>query len=341
MILLTRDEFRESVLVRDNYKCIVCGKPAKDAHHILERRLFQDGGYYLDNGASLCGKCHIEAEQTILSAQTLREILCVDPILPEHLYRDQMYDKWGNIIIEGGNGSRLPGELFDDESVQKILSPVLHLFVKYIKYPRTYHLPWSNLGKSDRMLKDDTCFIGNEVVVTEKLDGENTTLYNGYLHARSLEYEPHESRNFIKQFHAKIGHEIPENMRICCENVSAVHSITYKYLNHFVYGFSIWDGLKCLSWDETIEWFDLLSIPPVPVLYHGTYDKYLIHSIYENISNAREIEGYVIRRANSFHMKDFSKNIAKFVRPNHVQDTVHHWKSKKVIFNNFDRNILK
>jgi len=33
--LLTRDEFREGVFKRDNYKCVVCGAPAKDAHHII------------------------------------------------------------------------------------------------------------------------------------------------------------------------------------------------------------------------------------------------------------------------------------------------------------------
>lgn len=51
--LLSRDEFRESVFARDRYKCIFCGKQAEetpegklDAHHIIERRLWSDGGYY-------------------------------------------------------------------------------------------------------------------------------------------------------------------------------------------------------------------------------------------------------------------------------------------------------
>jgi len=340
MTLLTRDSFRESVFERDKHTCIVCGKPAQDAHHILERRLFSDGGYYLNNGASLCGECHILAEQTVISVEKLRDILHIDsPILPEHFYHDLTYDKWGNIILD--NGDRIPGELFDDFSVQKILINVIHLFREYVKYPRTYHLPWSNLGKSDRKLNNDSSFIGNEVVVTEKLDGENTTLYNDYVHARSLEYEPHESRSFVKKFHSQMSFNIPEGMRVCCENLTAVHSIKYKHLSHFIYGFSMWDGMKCLDWDSTLEWFELLGITPVPVLYRGTYNKDEIHYIYENIQKNREIEGYVVRKTNSFHMHEFNKNIAKFVRPNHIQDTVHHWKSKKVIFNNFDRNMLK
>ena len=53
-----------------------------------------------------------------------------------------------------------------------------------VKYPRTYHLPWSE-GRTDddKVLSDDSQFIGKYVVVTEKMDGENTTIYSdGYLH---------------------------------------------------------------------------------------------------------------------------------------------------------------
>jgi len=45
--LLTRDEFREGVFARDRHTCVNCRKPGVDAHHIMERRLFPDGGYYL------------------------------------------------------------------------------------------------------------------------------------------------------------------------------------------------------------------------------------------------------------------------------------------------------
>ena len=45
-MLLTRDQFREGVFKRDNHKCVICRAPAVDAHHIIERRLWTDGGYY-------------------------------------------------------------------------------------------------------------------------------------------------------------------------------------------------------------------------------------------------------------------------------------------------------
>ena len=73
--------------------------------------------------------------------------------MPPHLYRDQPYDKWGNPVLP--NGTRLRGELFDDASVQKVLAPVLALFTDRVKYPRTYHLPWSpGLTDDDRKLDD-------------------------------------------------------------------------------------------------------------------------------------------------------------------------------------------
>ena len=51
---LTRDQFRNGVFARDGHKCVLCQAPGQDAHHIMERRLFPDGGYYLDNGATVC-----------------------------------------------------------------------------------------------------------------------------------------------------------------------------------------------------------------------------------------------------------------------------------------------
>ena len=54
MSLLSRAEFRDSVFKRDKNKCVFCDKAAIDAHHIIERKLWNDGGYYLNNGASVC-----------------------------------------------------------------------------------------------------------------------------------------------------------------------------------------------------------------------------------------------------------------------------------------------
>lgn len=333
--LLSRDEFRNGVFKRDNHMCIICQKPAVDAHHILERRLFPDGGYYLDNGASLCEVHHLEAEMTTLSAQTIREKLNIKhPLLPPHLYSDQEYDKWGNILLP--NGHRLMGEMFHDESVQKILErgEVLNLFLKYIKYPRTFHLPWSmTKSKDDRVLANCDQFKGKEVVVTLKFDGENTSMYNDYIHARSINSGNHESRNFVKRTHSQIMGDIPENWRICGENVYAKHSIHYKNLDSYFYIFSIWNNQNmCLSWDETKEYSQLFELPTVPVLYEGVFDEKIIKSLAKPLFEGNEMEGYVVRLKDSFIYKDFQKSMAKYVRENHV--TTHgHWMRQMVIPN--------
>ncbi len=168
--LLSRDDFRSLVFDRDGGRCVICSEPGADAHHIIERRLFPDGGYYLDNGATLCAACHIRAEMTVLSCAEIREAAGITQIvLPPHLYNDAVYDKWGNILLP--NGTRLRGELFYDGSVQKILGEggVLGLFTERVRYPRTYHLPWSpGLNDDDRALSDTSSFEGKRVVVTVK-----------------------------------------------------------------------------------------------------------------------------------------------------------------------------
>ncbi len=245
---LSRDAFREAVFARDGGLCVVCKAPAQDAHHVLERRLFSDGGYYLDNGASVCGEHHLACERTTISVEEVREAAgIVKPVIPEHLYRDVVYDKWGNIVMP--NGNRMRGELFADESVQKALAEgdALQLFVKHVKYPRSYHLPWSVMGKDDRQLPDDSCFAGREVVVTAKMDGENTTMYNDHVHARSLDSGPHPTRDWVKGLGARVGYLLDEDMRVCGENLYAVHSVRYGALPSYFMGFSFWTGLECHS----------------------------------------------------------------------------------------------
>ena len=221
--LLTRNEFKKQVFQRERNTCAFCSLPAVDAHHIIERRLWTDGGFYLNNGVAVCAEHHIECEKTNISIEHVREVCGIKkPIIPEHLYSDQIYDKWGNIILP--NGTRLKGELFHDESVQKILSDWLHVFTNLVKYPRTYHLPFSkNMNEDDRMLSSMDSFKDKRVVVTVKMDGENTTMYNDYIHARSLDSQSNITRSWVKNFWSNIKSDIPAGYRICGENLFAKH----------------------------------------------------------------------------------------------------------------------
>jgi hypothetical protein len=325
--LLTRDEFRSAVFDRDGHRCIICKSPAADAHHIVERRLFIDGGYYLENGASLCGKCHLLAEQTAITCEDIRLAAGITHvILPSQFYPDEMIDKWGNQVLP--NGLRMRGELFDDENVQKVLASgnVLGQFTKYVKHPRTVHLPWSEgISNDDRVIESLEQFIGKEVVVTIKYDGENTSLYNDYIHARSVDSRNHPSRNWVKNMHAKVGYLIPEGWRVVGENLWAVHSIKYSKLPNLFIGFSVWDDRNlCFSWAETITWLEMLELTPPKVLYHGIWNDDKIRSLYSASIDGDECEGYVVRIADDIPYANWGDCVAKYVRKAHVR-THGHW----------------
>jgi hypothetical protein len=331
--LLTREEFRHQVIERDGSRCVICGEPAQDAHHILERRLFEDGGYYLSNGAALCAKHHLEAEQTTLTVETIREKARIGaPALPRHFYPDERYDKWGDTILP--NGSRTKGELFYDESVQKVLASgnVLAEFTDYVKYPRTLHLPWSpGYTDDDRVHQTLDGFLGAEVVVTEKMDGENSTLYRDYFHARSIDSSSHPSQSRARALQAQIGWQIPPGWRVCGENLFATHSIHYTDLPAFFLVFSIWNEKnRCLSWDNTLTWAKLLGLKTVPTLYRGIWSETEVRRF--DSGSGAEREGYVVRVSREFAFAEFRRVVGKYVRLGHAQ-TSHGWKRQSVVPN--------
>lgn len=299
----------------------------------MERRLWPDGGYYLDNGASVCGPCHLRCESTEVDTGTVRGSCgTTSVLLPPHLYSDQIYDKWGNPVLP--NEQRLRGELFNNQSVQKVIAPFLGLFTNRVKYPRTYHLPWSpGVGSDDRIIQDLSGFEGQEVVVTAKMDGEQTTMYRDGFHARSLDSPSHPSRDWLWGLHRQIGHDIPEGWRVCGENLYAVHSIRYMQLRSHFLAFSLWDdGNRALSWDDTKDWASLLGLTTVELLWRGVWDENVVKGLFrENIAND-PCEGFVVRVARQFSYGEFRKVAAKYVRKDHVH-THGHWMRQAVEVN--------
>jgi hypothetical protein len=338
-MLTDRERFNKDVFSRDNGLCVIC-KSATNivVHHIIDRSLWGDNyGYSILNGVSLCPTHHMDAEMTILSCSKLREAAGISQILlPEHFYMNERYDHWGNILLP--SGMRIKGELFGEENVQKILKQagVLDQFLEYVKYPRTYHISYSeNLQNDDKQHPDDSFFDGKEVIVSEKVDGECSSLYPDYIHARSLDSKYHESRAWLRALHGKIAHEIPRGYRVCGENLYAEHSIRYSHLKSYFYVYSVWDENNCmLSWDETVEWCQLLGLEQVPVIYRGPWSKNIVHRTFlEYCSTSKDaVEGYVIRLPGRIFYKDFKMSCAKWVRAGHVQ-TEQNWMTKKIIPN--------
>lgn len=222
-----------------------------------------------------------------------------------------------------------------------------------VKYPRTMHCPWSESGTSDDVwLKNCDHFKGKEVVMTLKMDGEGTSLYRDHIHARSLDSKNHYSRNWVKGLWGEIKHEIPENMRLCGENLFAFHSILYSGLPSYFFCFGIYDGdNNCLSWDDTVAICQMLKLETVPVLYRGIWDEKLIRSLwtgkgpfptfsstdydnpqYPDTFISTDNEGYVVRTVEAFPYDTFKDNVFKWVRKNHVQ-TSQHWMNQAIIRN--------
>lgn len=197
-------------------------------------------------------------------------------------------------------------------------------------YPRTPHLPWSpGVSADDVRIADLGRLRGREVVVTEKLDGENTTLYADGVHARSLDSAHHPSRSWVKGLQGRIGSRLPRGWRVCGENVYARHSIGYSDLASWFYGFSVWDGDHCLDWDRTVRFLRDVGVPAPPVLWRGVFDERALRKL--RVDTERQ-EGFVVRTVDGFPRAEFGQRVAKWVRARHVR-TDQHWMTAPVVEN--------
>ena len=136
------------------------------------------------------------------------------------------------------------------------------------KYPRTYHFSFSEGATSDDKITEDDFLLKNKkIVITEKMDGENTTIYNNYWHARSLTSSHQEYHSKLIRRMQEFQYLIPDNLRICGEDLCVKHSIYYDNLPDIFLVFSVWENEICYSWEDTLEICDMLEIKTVPVLY--------------------------------------------------------------------------
>ncbi len=201
-----------------------------------------------------------------------------------------------------------------------------------MKYPRTMHMHYSpGVQSDDKVIQSVERFVGKRVILTEKMDGENTTLYNDGFHARSLDSAHHPSRNWIARIQGEVGYLIPENHRICGENVYARHSIEYTELENYFYMFSYWRNHVCYNWDDTVKESKHYGLPLVNVLFDGIYDDREIRNICESLDHSK-VEGAVLRIADSFDYDEFDKCVMKYVRKGHVQ-TDDHWMHSQIVPN--------
>lgn len=215
------------------------------------------------------------------------------------------------------------------------------------KYPRTPHVPWSECITDDDLVgyTEDmiSLLVGKSVIVTEKMDGECTSLYRHGKHFRSIDSgsvtpEHAKSRSMINILWATIRYYIDKDQRICGENLQATHSIKYNGLKSCFMAFSVWENNTCLSWQNTIRVLSNISkqsgvtLYSVPVKYSGRLES-IEHAVKLTTEFDRDkSEGTVIRNAGPFHYNDFGRNVFKFVRKDHVK-TDKHWAHKTINYN--------
>lgn len=170
------------------------------------------------------------------------------------------------------------------------------------------------------------------VVVTEKLDGGNTLLHAGKVYGRSVS-APSDAKwmAMVKKHHAWKVNE--PDIYLYGEDIYGVHSITYDPVpaQETFHAFALRYGDGVFASFAKVEAFARQrDIPVVPVLFRGRFQSVAdIRAFFEDahrrpsaLGGARE--GVVLRLARGFAEQEFSNNVCKSVRVDHVQ-TDEHW----------------
>jgi len=208
----------------------------------------------------------------------------------------------------------------------------------------------------------------DDLVVTEKLDGQNNCFNKYGLFARShLAPTQHPWDKPLRQRWELMKDDL-NDLEIFGENMYGIHSIAYRNLESFFYVFGIREDKRWLSWEEVEFYAALLDFPTVPRLIIKTsLNDYFSKKQNENIVLANWLtenlgmtweksvqtggllggydpetekpcsEGFVIRNKDGFEINSGSiptaknefNNLFKLVREAHVKTDIHWTKNWK------------
>ena len=194
------------------------------------------------------------------------------------------------------------------------------------------------------MHPDPHRFVGESVVVTEKLDGGNTLLHAGKVYARSVA-APSDAKwmAMVKKHHAwKV---VEPDLYLYGEDIYGVHSIEYgPVLEHQTFhAFALRDGKgDFASFAEVEAYAKQREIPVVPVVFRGCFGS--LSEVREFVEGAHgepsalggAREGVVLRLARGFPAGEFPRSICKSVRVGHVQSDEHwtrRWRPCRIVRN--------
>lgn len=215
------------------------------------------------------------------------------------------------------------------------------------RYPRTPHWPFS-----DKVHRDDTIsdcperFVGVPVVITEKIDGGNTCLFNGEVYARSVASPCHNAwMGMVRKHHAWKTHGSRfEDYAYYGEDIFGIHSIEYEPVReqdtYYLFAVRQTSQDYWCSWSTVEDAANELDIKIAPTVFRGVFHSQ--EDITEFFREERqkpsfiggEREGFVMRHEMGFFNRDFRRSVCKYVRPNHVQTDVHwrrNWQPCKLI----------
>lgn len=207
------------------------------------------------------------------------------------------------------------------------------------KYHSTPHWPWSEtVHRDDSYHQDPDFFVNKHVIITEKLDGGNTCLWNGDVYARSTSQPSNAGwMGMVRKHHAWKTLSLSRDLVFYGEDLFGIHSIEYDAIpedqTYRLFAVRLINNMsdQYLSWIDVEQYSKALGIPTVPVLFNGYFDtidditKWFRTNLKEPSSIGGDREGFVMRTFNGFDSSAFNTHIAKYVRPNHVQ-TDQHWK---------------
>lgn len=207
-----------------------------------------------------------------------------------------------------------------------------------MKFPRTFHLPYSpGKGSDDKTMQPTyvSMFVDTPILITEKLDGENQFWSSTEFHLRSESSTGGQLRSKAKARHAAIKRFIPKNIGLFVEDISNKHSIEYKDTSEefFVIRAIDTNEQRFLTWAETKAIAQSCGLPVVPTKYEGTaftdgMFEFVVnrHAETQSVLGGGESEGIVVSRVLDMRYPTEMWHVfnVKWVRANHVQ-TDEHW----------------
>lgn len=104
----------------------------------------------------------------------------------------------------------------------------------------------------------------DELVVTEKLDGQNNCFSKHGVFARShTAPTTHPWDKPMRERWELIKDDLGD-LEVFGENMYGIHSVAYKKLESYFYVFAVREGDYWLSWDEVKDYAAVLDLPTVP-----------------------------------------------------------------------------